>query len=256
MITITEVLGKAAQGRTEPFICRGDDGQLYFVKGRNAGYRSLCCEWIVSNLAQQVGLVVPEFTIAEVPRVLVAASDREDIRQLGEGRVFASNQVNGAREIFWTDLPHMKAWEMAKVLFFDLWVQNDDRSLSVLGGNPNLLITHEQEMIQGEETDEMQRCLWVIDFNLAFDDLFQRQSFLQNHVFGEVVKEWPAGFREQMTARLPALLAFVPRLFSQLPEEWLYPDGDDSLPVHLDQNDVLKTLQLPLEQPEAFWTLP
>jgi hypothetical protein len=256
MITITEVLGKAAQGRTEPFVCRGDDGQLYFVKGRHAGYRSLCCEWVVSNLAQQAGLVVPDFTIAEVPRALVAASDREDIRQLGEGRVFASTQVNGAREIVWSDLSHLKTWEMAQVLFFDLWVQNDDRSLSVLGGNPNLLITHEPEIIEGEETDEMQRCLWVIDFNLAFDDQFLRQSFLENHVFGEMVKNWPAGFRDHMMAKLQALLAGVPRLFSQLPEEWLYPDGDDSLPVHLDQNHVLKTLQLPLEEPEAFWTLP
>ncbi|MEZ5387555.1 MAG: HipA family kinase [Prosthecobacter sp.] len=256
MITITEVLGKAAQGRTEPFICRGDDDQLYYVKGRNAGYRSLCCEWVVSHLARQAGLVVPDFTIAQVPRALVAASDREDIRHLGEGPVFASSQVTGAREIAWNDLPHLNSWEMAKVLFFDLWVQNEDRTLSVLGGNPNLLITHEAEVDQGEATDAMQRCLWVIDFNLSFDELFVRSSMLEHHVFGQFLGAWPEGFREHMTGQLTAMLASVPRLFSQLPDDWLYPDGDDSLPVHLDQNQVLKTLQLPLEEPEAFWTLP
>lgn len=256
MITITEVLGKAAQGRTEPFICRGDDGQLYYVKGRNAGFRSLCCEWVVSHLAQQAGLVVPEFTIAEVPRALIAASDREDIRQLGEGNVFASTQVAGAREIVWNDLAHLNAWEMAKVLFLDLWVQNEDRTLSVLGGNPNLLITHESDIRQGEATGEMQRCLWTIDFNLAFDALFTRRSVLEHHVFAGFLGGWPEGFREHMMPRLRVLLEAVPRLFAQLPDEWLYPDGDDSLPVHLDQNDVLKTLQLPLEEPEAFWTLP
>jgi hypothetical protein len=256
MIIITEVLGKAAQGRTEPFICRGDDDQLYIVKGRNAGFRSLCCEWVVSNLAQQAGLMVPEFTIAEVPRALVAASDRPDIRQLGEGLVFASKQISGAMEMTWGDTRQLDPSGMAKVLFFDQWVQNVDRTLSDLGGNPNLLITHEPELHESEETGTMQRCLWVIDFNLAFEADFTRTNFLQNHVFSGLLKAWPCGFEEYMKAQLPALLASVPRLFAQLPEEWLYPDGDDSLPVHLDQNDVLKTLQLPLEEPEAFWTLP
>lgn len=255
MITITEVLGKAAQGRTEPFICRGDDDQLYIVKGRNAGFRSLCCEWVVSNLARQAGLVVPEFTIAQVPRALVASSDRQDIRQLGEGPVFASEKISGAMLITWDDARQLDRWEMAKVLFFDQWVQNDDRTLSDLGGNPNLLITHEPELHKGEETGGMQRCLWVIDFNLAFDEVFLREGFLQNHVFAGLLKAWPDGFQEHMMAQLPAMLASVPRLFSQLPDEWLYPDGDDSLLVHLDQNDVLKTLQLPLKEPEIFWAL-
>lgn len=142
------------------------------------------------------------------------------------------------------------------MLFFDHWVHNDDRTLSSRGGNPNLLITHEPELHRGEETGGMQRCLWLIDFNLAFDELFMSESFLQNHVFAGLLKAWPGGFQEYMMAQLPAMLASVPRLFAQLPDEWLYPDGDDSLPVHLDQNDVLKTLQLPLEEPEAFWTLP
>jgi hypothetical protein len=32
-VVIEEVLGRAHQGLTLPFICRGDDGAVYFVKG-------------------------------------------------------------------------------------------------------------------------------------------------------------------------------------------------------------------------------
>ena len=255
MITITEVLGKAAQGRTEPFICRADDGQLYFVKGRHAGYRSLCCEWVVSHLARQVGLMVPEFTLAEVPRALIQQSDREDIRQLGEGPVFASAQIPGARELVWNDVQHLSKEEMAKVLFFDLWVQNEDRSLSALGGNPNLMITHEPEIWEDDETGKIRRCLWVIDFNLAFDQPFVRESFRESHGFANVVTQWPPGFQEEMMGKLPSLLAGLPQLFAQLPDDWLYPSWDDTLGVHLDQNEVYTTLQLPLNEPEAFWKL-
>lgn len=228
---------------------------LWYVKGRHAGYRSLCCEWVGSHLARQAGLAVPDFTIADVPRALIATSDREDIRQLGEGPVFASRQVPAAREIAWSDMQHLDASEMAKVLFLDLWVRNEDRTLSELGGNPNLLITHEPKIHAGEETGEMQRCLWTIDFNLAFDELFTHKSCLQNHVFASLLNIWPNGFRDYMTAQLPAMLATVPGVMAQLPEEWLYPDGDDSLPVHLSQDMVTSILRVPLEKPDAFWTL-
>lgn len=40
-VVIEEVLGRSTQGVTEPFICRGDDGETYYVKGYGAGRRSL-----------------------------------------------------------------------------------------------------------------------------------------------------------------------------------------------------------------------
>ena len=32
-VVIEEVLGRSTQGMTRPFICRGDDGEIYYVKG-------------------------------------------------------------------------------------------------------------------------------------------------------------------------------------------------------------------------------
>lgn len=40
-VEIVEILRRSEQGMTKPFICRGDDGEIYFVKGQNAGHRSL-----------------------------------------------------------------------------------------------------------------------------------------------------------------------------------------------------------------------
>lgn len=33
-LTIVEIIKQAEQGLSSPFLCRGDDGTLYFVKGR------------------------------------------------------------------------------------------------------------------------------------------------------------------------------------------------------------------------------
>lgn len=39
-IEITEIIRPAEQGRSGPYICRGEDNRLYYVKGRNTGRRS------------------------------------------------------------------------------------------------------------------------------------------------------------------------------------------------------------------------
>lgn len=164
-VTIVEVLGRAEQGMTLPFLCRGDDDLLYYVKGRRAGLHSLCCEWIAGHLALALGLPLPHFAIAEVPEALVNGSDREDIWELGAGLVFASARLEAAREITWTEAQTCAAELKATVLLFDWWVHNEDRILSALGGNPNLLMTAEGNK------------MWVFDFNLAFDPDFSVDRF-------------------------------------------------------------------------------
>jgi hypothetical protein len=76
--------------------------------------------------------------------------------------------------------------------------------------------------------------LWAYDFNLAFDPKFCRERFFGAHVFGKTLKAWPDGFRERMEPRLRQALGEVRGIFAELPAEWLYLDGDDSLPVQLD----------------------
>lgn len=49
-LTIVEVLERSVQGRTEPYVCRGDDGEVYFAKGRSATRRGLIAEWLCVRL--------------------------------------------------------------------------------------------------------------------------------------------------------------------------------------------------------------
>ncbi len=57
------------------------------------------------------------------------------------------------------------------MLLFDWWVHNEDRHLTLRGGNPNLL----WDMQLGQ--------LVVIDHNQAFDRDFNASRFLDSHVF-------------------------------------------------------------------------
>lgn len=98
--------------------------------------------------------------------------------------------------------------------------------------------------------------LWAYDFNLAFDEEFNRERFFGAHVFGGMLKEWPMEFRERMEPYLKHALGEVRTIFSELPLEWLHLDGDDSLPVQLDLERVRSVLELPFTDPDRFWKLP
>lgn len=151
---------------------------------------------------------------------------------------------------------------MALLLLIDLWLQNEDRSLSSLGGNPNLLVTRipplpdddpEGALWKDQPRREM---LWAYDFNLAFDEDFDRERFFAAHVFRGMLKHWPSGFRDRMQPFIERALNEVEAIFRELPPEWLHIDGDDSLPVQLDEERVTSVLRLPLSDPDTFWTLP
>ena len=265
-VTITEVLGRAEQGMTRPFICSADDWMICYVKGAHAGQRSLCCEQLSGRLARillnGLPISVPIFEIAEVPQALIAGSRRKDIRELGKGRVFASMRVEGGQELSWSSAQGWPEETMAALLLLDLWLQNEDRSLSAKGGNPNLMVTQILPLSDWDEEralwkDQPRReMLWAYDFNLAFDEDFGRARFFDAHVFAAQLKQWPHGFRERMEPRLREALNLLPALYGELPLEWLHLDGDESMPVQLDRNHVESVLSLPFTDPDTFWKLP
>lgn len=265
-ITLTEVIGRAEQGMTRPFLCGAGFLGTCFVKGAYAGQRSLCCEWVANRLVQLVlpsaPLGVPRFAIADVPEALIRGSARKDIRDLGEGPAFASFQIAEGQELNWAAAQGWPVETMALLLLLDLWLQNEDRSLSALGGNPNLLVTQIPPLPEDDPEGALWRdqprreMLWAYDFNLAFDEDFRRERFFRVHVFGETLRQWPEGFRERMEPRLRAALGELPTIFTELPLDWLHVDGDASLPVQLDVERVRSTLELPFTDPDTFWKLP
>lgn len=176
MLQIVEIIEPAEQGRTTPYLCQGENGLRYYVKGRNAGRRSQWCEWLAGHLGQALGLPIPPFCIAEVPPELLAEAPSA-WRELGTGPAFASE----AQNLFqWTELSavtRMPRKLKQDVLVFDWWMRNMDR----MAGNTNLL------------WDNKDCRLMVIDHNLAFDRDFSAQAFREHHVFKD---EWAAVFED------------------------------------------------------------
>ncbi|MDP2883127.1 MAG: hypothetical protein Q8N89_16295 [Azonexus sp.] len=100
LLTIVEIIKQADQGLSSPFLCRGNDGALYFVKGRASGRASLWAEWLAGHLGQAFGLPIPPFCIAEVPAALIRECPPE-LRPLGIGPAFASRKV---KDVQWLEL--------------------------------------------------------------------------------------------------------------------------------------------------------
>lgn len=172
MIQIIEILTRATQGVTKPFLCKAENDQLYYVKGMgsHAGHRSLLAEWIAGNLAQAFGLPVAPFTIVEIAPVLVDCAPSE-WQSLGSGSAFGSQLREFTQELQWSQVSLIPKDLQQDILVFDWWLQNGDRSLTDKGGNPNLL------------WDTQHQKLAVIDHNNAFDAQFNVKDFFENHVF-------------------------------------------------------------------------
>lgn len=240
-IEIDEVLRRSAQGATEPYICRGADGKLYFVKGRGAGYDSLVKEWVAGQLALRLGLPVPRFCIVTVPRELYEAGRDGALRDLGYGLLFGSENVESANEMSFANIYQAPAALKHDIAAFDWWIKNGDRTLSDAGGNPNLLWS------------ETEHRLVVIDHNLAFDEDVTLLSQLQSHIFRQSLSEIcdQTDLQDRYNLRFEEALMDLPQILGDIPERWHYVDDACTVEINLSLDrveDTLKRYRVP-----AFW---
>lgn len=238
---IVEILERSEQGVTRPFLCRCDDGQLYYVKGRGAGRRSLWCEWLAGHLAREFGLPVPPLAVVQAPRILVDLhSEGSD---LGDAPAFGSCVVAHTQELTVSHLRDVPAPLQRDVLVFDWWIRNSDRTLTTQSGNPNLLWNTDL----GE--------LVVIDHNVAFDPTFDAQTFGETHVFAGMIPGIFQDFVERMNyvARLRSALAIWPWACQNVPDEWWFADEERTVPASFDPDAALTRLNRCSD--EEFWRL-
>lgn len=246
-VTVNEVLGRAVQGRTQPFICRCDDGFTYYVKGRSAGRAGLVSELICARLAELIELPVPDTIIAVVPDELIAGSHEAGLRldDLGAGPCFGSRLVQAVEfTMAHQERLSLEAEAMcAGIVVFDWWVRNEDRTLTSKGGNVNLLWRVEDEGVA------------VIDHNLAFDQGFDPERFLETHVFADHLRgvagdfEWRQAWKEILEGILPEW----DTICASIPEEWQYIDPEQTIPANL--NLEAHRQQLERCKEVSFWTL-
>lgn len=242
-LTIVEVLGRAIQGRTRPYICRGDDDEVYFVKGHSVTRRGLLAEWLGARLAERFGLPVAPYAIAHVPEELVDA-DLEGLRDLGAGEVFASKRVMAVE--FTREHLDMVPGEVRRdVLAFDWWVRNGDRSLTAAGGNPNLLWN-----------PAAAGGLVVIDHNLAFDADFSESDYADLHVFSDDIRLMFGDFlvRQAYAARFAVALGIWEEACDNVPESWKFVDQERTISADIDFDGLRAILDRAFT--ENFWRLP
>ncbi len=240
-VEIDEFIRRSEQGATEPYICRGVDGKVYFIKGKGAGYDSLVKEWIAGQLALRLGLPVPRFCIVTVPRELYEAGRNGALRDLGSGFLFGSENVENANEMSFVNIQHAPAALKRDIAAFDWWIQNGDRTLTDAGGNPNLLWS------------ETARRLLVIDHNLAFDEEVTLHSQLESHIFRSSLSEVcdHADLQENYNARFEKALMDLPQILGDIPERWHYVDDACTIDINLSLDrveNILKRHRVP-----AFW---
>ncbi len=241
-IEIVEIMGRSRQGITRPFICRGDDDQVYFVKGHDAGRRGLICEWVAGQLGLRLGLPIAPFEIVDVPPELLSIAMRTDIRDLGAGKAFGSRK-RPVVELTAAQVAGVSDKEQRDVLAFDWWVCNSDRTLGDLGGNPNLFWDMEEEH------------LVVIDHNQAFDPSCSARNFVDLHAFwGQaqwIFNDWIV--QQEYVERFRQAMVDWDVICDSVPSEWHFVDAEQTVPTNF---DFQATRQWLLRyQTDAFWDL-
>ena len=242
IVEIDEIIDRSTQGMTLPFICRGDDGLVYFVKGRSAGRRSLICEWIAGSLAVALNLPIAPFALVNVPEELIELASRDDLNDLGAGVAFGSCR-HSIVELMVSHVIQIPDEVQRDVLMFDWWIKNGDRTQTESGGNPNLFWDVERDQ------------LVVLDHNQAFDANFDPGLFEALHpfrahmngVFSDLVD------RDHYATRFETAMATWDAICDTIPPEWWYVDSECTIPVTFDR-EALKQSLLDCRN-NAFWAI-
>lgn len=235
MLEIVEIAGTSDQGKSKPYLCRGEDEKLYYVKGNNAPSSARCREWVVGHLARAFGLPVPPFCLVNVSPELLAET-RPEWQNIGCGVAFASSKQDGYQ---WFEVGFVNSVEQRlrrDLVMFDWWVRNQDREEN----NTNLL------------WDSFSKSLLVIDFDASFDTNFFPTLFQNYHVFSQDWAEVSADclLRSEYEQRFSEALAVLNEACDNLPLEWVKggvsTDGEFSL-------DLVRATLRRCETREQLW---
>ncbi|KXJ57469.1 MAG: hypothetical protein AXW15_13535 [Neptuniibacter sp. Phe_28] len=205
-----------SMGILRPFLCTADNGQPYFVKGKNAGIRGLIKEWICAKLAQAYGLPIPEPEILTIDPRLVKLAKPEWHDDLSCNFLFGSKSVAPCEILTYSGISYIPELELRDLLVFDHWIMNDDRNLTVKGGNVNLL--------QRNAPLHKERDWFIIDHNLAFDENYRDlPSNLNFHVAYKAWQDNPIDLidRVQYENRMGNTLTLLNTFIRDLPHEWI-----------------------------------
>lgn len=223
---IVEIQGRTEQGVQQPFKCIGEDGNLYYVKGRQTNRSSQINEWLCAWLAREMRLPIPPFRLLHVSEELLAETP-SDLKSIGYGWAFGSQHHPGCTWFDLANIQHVPVALQQDVLAFDWWIQNIDRNM----GNPNLL------------WDPMNNGLVVFDHNLAFDASLDPRNFKSDHIFGEQWEGLDIVARDAIQRRMClAMDAVFEHACDNIPPEWHWNNPECDVPANFDLAAINATL--------------
>jgi len=212
MKEVVEIIERKAEFScaSRPYLVKTEDGCLYFLKGLGALPRSqLCAEWLCAQMAKKLDIPVAPFELLNVPRELVEYAALNEEFAMRHGVAFGSQNEELAMSLPYAaikNIPNELRW---KILLFDWWIQNEDRTLGEKSGNVNLLWRSDTQN------------LVVIDHNLAFDPAFSEEKFFATHVFKNERKKIPREFLLEQIRRMDIMTDSFFALSEGLPDSWV-----------------------------------
>ncbi len=244
MLEVSEVTRKSDQGEGCAYLCLGDDGNQYWVKGVSAQRDFQANEWLAGHLAQAFGLPIAHFCLIQIDYMFAMYLPVE-LKEIGAGVAFASQHVSGSKEPNKGELQSVPESLKKDLLMFDYWVQNADR----IFGNPNLLwLATEQKLV-------------VIDHNLAFDDEFSVQGFFgilndgSAHVFADMHEQIFSDLVEieRYKHKMEACLPVFEQSIVSVPRDWNFTDADEKEDLEIDYDSKRRVLER--FKDDEFWEL-
>ncbi|MEX8494665.1 HipA family kinase [Sphaerotilus sp.] len=219
-VLIDEVLRRAARGRTAPYLCRAEDGQLYFVKNRVLARRELAAEWVSSHLARALGLPLPAFCVVEVPAALVDPAMGDWLADLAPGLAFASRYVEST-EPTRARMAQVPVAERVRIAAFDWWLRNMQRRAAPGPVGIRNLLWQTDPSGSGR--------VLLIDHSRAFDPRFDVSGFLATHVYGADLVRLAADFidRERLRGEFVRALDVAATACATMPAAWRQVDSRD-----------------------------
>ncbi|WP_420791568.1 HipA family kinase [Actinomycetospora straminea] len=218
-VVATRYVTPLREGGSLPGLVEADDLGTYVAKfvGAGQGAKALVAEVIAGELARRLGLRVPELVVLDLDPVIARAEPDWEVQELlarSGGENLGMDFLPGA--IGFDPVAHrIDAAEASRVLWFDAFVENVDRSWR----NPNLLRWH--------------RDLWLIDHGacLYFHHSWARADAVVARPYdtGDHVLAPAATARAEADADLTGTVdrALLTDVVARVPDGWLDEPGTE-----------------------------
>lgn len=195
--TARRVMSRIRGGSSSPVVVETEAGTfLAKLRGAGHGAAALLAEVLVAELAERLGLPVPERALIEL-EADVESDDRNDeladLLGMSVGTNLGLRWLEGAKEPRAADLSRLDDDFVARVLWLDGLVMNPDRTAS----NPNILFWNGQPWL----IDHGAALVFQHDWDSVTEDSPREPMDYAEHVFGDRLSSMAAR-DERLAARL------------------------------------------------------